>query len=215
MLKRTWRKPRLALSAAAAAISLCGLLGWWFRLDTYHLVTVHEGVLYRDGNRGMREFTAAVRTARPKTVICLVDDDELRGQEYVDEQEFLGRAGIAFVRIPIVKGDWPTTAQIRQFLSITTDPARQPVLFHDNEGIRRAGMMMAAYQESVLGYDDARAKAAIRGFGHSERTIRDVETFILAYDGPRRELDARTIGKAVPATGRDPDRVRDGRGAER
>jgi hypothetical protein len=55
----------------------------------------------------------------------------------------LDRKGIKFVRIPIIKGDWPTTEQVRQFLDLTTDPRRQPVLFHDNEGIRRAGMRSA------------------------------------------------------------------------
>lgn len=174
--------------AAAGALALCAALVWWFRYDTYHLVTVHEGVLYRDGNRGLREFGTAVRKARPKTVVCLVDDREIRDPEYVAEQEFLRREGIEFLRIPIVKGDWPTTEQVREFLAITTDPARQPVLFHDNEGIRRAGMMMAAYQESALGYDDERAKASIRAFGHSERTIGDVRRFIDLYDGSRREL---------------------------
>ena len=175
-----------------AALAVCGLLVWWFWFDTYHFITVHEGVLYRDGNRGMREFSTAVRKARPKTVVCIVDDREIVAQEYVAERAFLAGKGIVFVRIPIIKGDWPTTDQVRQFLDIATDPRRQPVLFHDNEGIRRAGMMMAAYQESVLGYDDAQAKAAIRAFGHSERTMQDVRRFIDLYDGPRRELTGPT-----------------------
>ena len=140
----------------------------------------------------MREFRTAVRKARPKTVVCIVDDREIVAEEYVAEQEFLRRRGIEFVRIPIIKGDWPTTEQVRQFLDLTTDTSRQPVLFHDNEGIRRAGMMMAAYQESVLGYDDAGAKAAIRTFGHSERTMQDVRRFIDLYDGERRELTSPT-----------------------
>ena len=189
MHRRNW----LSLAGMTlAALAVCGLLVWWFWFDTYHLVTVHEGVLYRDGNRGMREFSTAVRKARPKTVVCIVDDREIVAEEYVAEQAFLDSKGIEFVRIPIIKGDWPTTEQVRQFLDIATDPRRQPVLFHDNEGIRRAGMMMAAYQESVLGYDDAQAKAAIRAFGHSERTMQDVRRFIELYDGPRRELTGPT-----------------------
>lgn len=184
------RSPRRRWPAVALAAVLLtgGFLTWWFRFDTYHLVTVHEGVLYRDGNRGLREFRNALRKANPKTVVCIVDDEEIKAEEYVAEQDLLRRRGIAFVRIPIVKGDWPTTEQLREFLSIATDPARQPVLYHDNEGIRRAGMMMAAYQESVLGYSDEQAKAAMRTFGHSERTTVDVRHFIDIYDGARREL---------------------------
>ena len=173
-------------------LALCGVLLWWFWFDTYHLITVHEGVLYRGGNRGVREFRTAVRKARPETVICIVDDRELVAEEYVAEQAFPDSNGIEFVRIPIIKGDWPTTEQVRQSLDIATNPRRQPVLFHDNEGIGRAGMMMAAYQESVLGYDDTRAKAAIRAFGHSERTMQDVRRFIDLCDGTRRELTGPT-----------------------
>ena len=186
------KKRNLILGVVLALSAVCGFLVWWFWFDTYHLVTVHQGVLYRDGNRGMREFRTALRRARPKTVVCIVDDREIAAEEYVAEQALLKRMGIDFVRIPIVKGDWPTTGQVREFLSITTDARRQPVLFHDNEGIRRAGMMMAAYQESVLGYDDARAEAAILTFGHSERTMQDVRRFIELYDGPRRELTGPT-----------------------
>lgn len=174
--------------ALVALLALCGFCVWWFWFDTYHLVTVHEGALYRDGNRGLREFRNALRKSDARTVVCIVDDEEIKATEFVAEQELLRRKGVEFVRIPIVKGDWPTTEQIREFLSIATDPARQPVLYHDNEGIRRAGMMMAAYQETVLGYTDEQAKAAMRTFGHSERTIQDVRHFIDIYDGRRREL---------------------------
>lgn len=184
------RSPRRRFLVVALTVALCagGFLTWWFRFDTYHLVTVHDGVLYRDGNRGLREFRNALRKSNAKTVVCIVDDQEIGAEEYVAEQELLRRRGIPFVRIPIVKGDWPTTGQLREFLAIATDPARRPVLYHDNEGIRRAGMMMAAYQESVLGYTDEQAKAAMKSFGHSERTTVDVRHFIDIYDGARREL---------------------------
>jgi hypothetical protein len=89
---------------------------------------------------------------------------------------------LEFHWIPIRAGWYPTAEQVRQFLAIATDPAKQPVLYHDDEGIRRAGMMMAAYQESVLGYDDAKTKAAIQAFGHSDRTVDEVRRFIDAYD---------------------------------
>ena len=186
------------LVVVTLSLSLCATAGWWFWFDTYHLVVVHEGVLYRDGNRGMREFKAAVRKARPKTVVCLVDDGELASSEFVEEQGFLRDSGIEFIRIPIIKGGWPTTQQVREFLDLVTDPRRQPVLYHDNEGIRRAGMMMSAYQESVLGYDDRRAEADIRSFGHSERTIQEVRHFIRIYDGA-----SRTVTTQPSAGGRE------------
>ena len=56
------------------------------------------------------------------------------------------------------------------------------------QGVRRTGMMAAAFQESVLGYDKARTKDAILAFGHSERSIGDVKRFIDVYDPVKREV---------------------------
>ena len=103
------RRHRWLAVALPAVLFAGGFLTWWFRFDTYHLVTVHEGVLYRDGNRGLREFRNALRKTNAKTVVCIVDDEEIKAAEYLAEQELLRRKGVAFVRIPIVKGDWPTT----------------------------------------------------------------------------------------------------------
>ena len=43
-------------------------------------------------------------------------------------------------------------------------------------------MMVAAYQETVLKFDRERAKAALLAFGHSQRTVGDVQRFIDVYD---------------------------------
>jgi hypothetical protein len=89
---------------------------------------------------------------------------------------------------------------VREFVAIASDPANQPVLYHDDEGIRRAGMMMAAYQESILGYDDVKANAAIQAFGHSDRTIREVRRFIEAYD-PQKGLTVDLNAERAAQTG--------------
>jgi hypothetical protein len=43
-------------------------------------------------------------------------------------------------------------------------------------------MMVAAYERSALGWDAAKTKAAIQSFGHSERTIKDVQKFVDVYN---------------------------------
>jgi hypothetical protein len=51
-------------------------------------------------------------------------------------------------------------------------------------------MMVAAYQRAAMGWDPSRCKAAMLTFGHSSRTVGDVEKFMEVYD---------------PATGRVPE----------
>jgi hypothetical protein len=52
-------------------------------------------------------------------------------------------------------------------------------------------MMVAAFQESVLGWDDAKARSAMLSFGHSDRTVKDVERFIGVYDAKERAVTAQ------------------------
>jgi protein tyrosine phosphatase (PTP) superfamily phosphohydrolase (DUF442 family) len=194
-------RPRglVPLVAILAAV-LIGFLVWrqWF--ETYHLVVVDEGKLYRDGNRSLREFKNTLRKAKPKTVIGVLDEKEFGEPEFVAARELVKSRGMEFHWIPIPAGWYPTDAQVREFLKIASDPSKQPVLYHDDEGIRRAGMMMAAYQESVLGYDDEKAKAAMQSFGHSERTTNEVRRFIDVYD-PAKGLAVDLNAERAAQTG--------------
>ena len=160
---------------------------WWYWGKTYHLATVQPGVLYRDGNQSIRQFKNAIRKVQPKTVVCLVDDNEVASKDkpqFAQEFEYLKEQGIRLERIPIPLGGWPTSDDVRNFVRLVSQPQNQPVLVHCAQGVRRTGMMVAAYQLSVdpQHYDKEKAKAAILTFGHSERTAADVKKFIDGYD---------------------------------
>jgi protein tyrosine phosphatase (PTP) superfamily phosphohydrolase (DUF442 family) len=150
-------------------------------------------VLYRDGVRTLREFQTTVRIVKPRTIVSLVDDSEIGHSPFVDELAYCRQNNIDVVRIPVILGGWPQGDQIRQFLSIATDPARQPVLVHCAQGVRRTGMMVAAYQESIQSFDPAKAKASMLTFGHSQRTVGDIERFIDVYDPA-----AKTMTQVLP-----------------
>jgi protein tyrosine/serine phosphatase len=155
---------------------------YWQFFDTYHLVTVRPGVLYRDGVRTIHEFALAARKTKVKTIVSLVDDREIAKSPFTDELAYCQVNGIQVVRVPVGLGGWPDGDQVKEFLTIANDPTRQPVLVHCAQGVRRTGMMVAAYELSVLKMNKADAEAAIRTFGHSQRMINDVKRFIALYD---------------------------------
>jgi tyrosine-protein phosphatase SIW14 len=176
----------LAISATILAVAC--LLIWRYRFETYHLATVQDGVLYRDGVRSRREFRTMAERVKPKTIVSLVDDREMTSEPFVSEMAYCQANGITVIRVPITLGGWPDGEQVRQFLDVVNDPKNQPVVVHCAQGVRRTGMMVAAYQESVLGFDKAKAKDAMLTFGHSQRTVGDVQRFIDVYDPKERTM---------------------------
>ena len=64
-----------------------------YRLGTYHFAEVEKGVLYRDGNRGLREFKNALHKGSVRTVIMLNDDQEVQKEPFNSELELLKDRG--------------------------------------------------------------------------------------------------------------------------
>jgi len=164
------------------AVALLGWGVWANYFQTYHLATVQEGALYRDGCRTLREWETALGNKRIKMVISLVDSREMKKEPFSEEADYCHRSKIRFSNIQVKLGGWPTTANVKDFLKYAQSPQMQPVLVHCAQGVRRTGMMVAAYQMSVLGWDKEKTKAAILSFGHSQRTIGDVQRFIDVYN---------------------------------
>lgn len=181
------RSPKLLYPTLAVVILLgiAAVLLWRAKFATYHFATVDPNILYRDGNRGIREFAHAIERGKIKTIVALIDDGELADKEkaeFAAEVAWCQQHGVRIERIPIPLGGWPTSEDVKKFLSVVADKPNQPVLVHCAQGVRRTGMMVAAYQRSVLKWDALRCKAEMLTFGHSQRTVGDVNRFIDVYD---------------------------------
>ena len=187
MTRSTWR----ILIGLLVLVVLAGVLIWHYLTGTYHLATVQPGVLYRDGARSIHELGVAVDKVKANTVVSLIDDAELHDPtkpQFAAESRYLAERGVHYQRIAVKLGGWPTSEDIQAFLQTVQTPTSQPVLLHCAQGVRRTAMFVAAYQESVLGYDKNKAKDAILSFGHSDNTIDDIKRFIDHYDPQTRTV---------------------------
>jgi protein tyrosine phosphatase (PTP) superfamily phosphohydrolase (DUF442 family) len=175
---------RMIIWIAAAAIAVVGGGVWlWANyVQTYHLATVQPKVLYRDGFRTLREFQTAVGNVSPGAIVSLLDAKESAGEPFNVEDDYCRRSRIKFFQIAVPLGGWPTQKDVKRFMEIVEKEKNRPVLVHCAQGVRRTGMMVAAYQMSVLKWDKEKTKKEILTFGHSRRSIGDVERFIDGYD---------------------------------
>lgn len=155
-----------------------------FRFQTYHFAVVRPGVLYRMGMRDTRELDNVLRRVHPKTVVCLVSDEEVNDPskgDFKGEFAVLKKDGITLDRIRINAGGSPTAAQIEQFLHIVQNKKNQPVIVHCAQGVERTGMMVAAYQRDVLGYDKQQALNSVKIFGKGIERAEHVKQFIESF----------------------------------
>ncbi len=170
------------IGTLAVLVVLIGVYVWMNFFQTYHLATVKQGVLYRTGFRTLREYETTVSDVQPNAVVCLLDAKERQRKPFSEEEDFCRRSRIRFYWISVTLGGWPTQANVKEFLDTVENKKRQPVLVHCAQGVRRTGMMVAAYQMSVLKWSKEKTKDAILTFGHSKRSIGDIERFIDGYD---------------------------------
>jgi protein tyrosine phosphatase (PTP) superfamily phosphohydrolase (DUF442 family) len=190
---------RYAICVLLFAAGFAAILGyyWYSALQTYHLAMVQPGVLYRDGNRDLREFQHALQLTGTKTVVSLIDDRELADPakpQFQQEIDFCQAQGIKHIRIPVPLGGWPSGDDLKKFIAIVSDPANQPVLVHCAQGVRRTGMFVAAYQESALHESPAETEAEIQAFKHKPKDLEDVKAFIHAYDPRNKSLPPMSKG---------------------
>jgi protein tyrosine phosphatase (PTP) superfamily phosphohydrolase (DUF442 family) len=184
------------LLALGAALAVAGVYIWRTHA-TYHFAVVQTGVLYRDGLKSPAQFAAVLDSVHPKMVVSLIDDKELADPtkpQLAAEAQLCSARGITLDRIPVALGGWPGSGDVQRFFAIVADKQNQPVLVHCAQGVRRTGMFVAAYQESVLGYDKAKAKAAVLDFGHGKNTIAQIDWFIDRYD-PKAQTIPADLGK--------------------
>jgi tyrosine-protein phosphatase SIW14 len=148
-----------AASPAAATVALPAV-----HIDNFGKV---DEAYYRGAQPDRGDY-AELATLGVKTVIDLTQDGRS------NEKGMVERAGMSFVRIPLTTSEAPSNAAVKQFLSIVTDPARQPVYVHCQGGQHRTGVMTAVYRMTKYGWNEDKAYDEMRQykfetfFGHPE-----------------------------------------------
>jgi len=159
----------------------------------YHFDTVNPGKLYRSGTLSRKGLEKAHTLTGFKTIINFRTEEETKeGFWYAEEQAFAREQGVQLVNLPMLPEVPPNADQIRQFLSVVTNPERLPVLIHCEMGVIRTGMMVAVYRVSVLKEPNSTVLAELPMFGHNLDEHPAMKDFILNY-APGAESSTATL----------------------
>lgn len=153
----------LACLAIAATV---GYLVYTYHDMPRHFGVVKPGVLYRSSQPDYDGWEWLAEKYGIRTVVDLRRPEE-DASWFQKQEKFCRHKGISIVNIPLAgDGSAPTPEQIRQFLQIVNDPARQPVMVHCEVGVARTGVMVAAYRMIVDGwtYEQALDEARLHRF---------------------------------------------------
>lgn len=152
----------------------------------YHFEAVDAGKIYRSGclsrKGSLRGFEKVREMTGLKTIINLRSEKEReKGSWYELEKNFAKSRGINLVDIPMLTDTPPDEAQIKQFLSVVTNPDMLPALIHCEAGVIRTGMMIAVYKVSVLKEKNEKIFKELPMYGHGFDNRLAVKDFILNY----------------------------------
>ena len=152
---------------------------------------VKENVLLRSGipeTPGLQEME---RRYRVKTIVALLNDDEVKQPEFSDEQNFAKQHGIKFIYLRM---GVPDPEQVTQFLEIVNNPANQPVLVHCWHGAIRTGVLVAIYRIKEQGWPLQKALDEMGSYGFDLQTIqyKSMLDVILGYASEAESKVTRT-----------------------
>lgn len=130
-----------------------------------------------------------------KTVINLINDEK------GDEATTVQGMGMSYVHIPMTTGTPPTPDQVKQFLSLVEDPAKQPVFVHCVGGKHRTGVMTAVYRMTEDGWTADQAFKEMKQYKFGADFLHpEFKSFVYHYqpDHSRNATAQSTNGTSAP-----------------
>lgn len=110
---------------------------------------VKEGVLLRSMVPTIPRLQEMERRYQIKTIVVLLNYEEIKHPMFGAEQNFTKQHGIKFIHLPM---GVPSPEQVTKFLEIVNNPTSQPVLVHCWHGTVRTSVLVAIYRIKEQGW---------------------------------------------------------------
>jgi tyrosine-protein phosphatase SIW14 len=183
------------ISALLVAMSIFAVPLAYARVREKHLRNfrvVEDGVLYRSAQLSPYGLDRVIHDYGIRTVVSFRDVEEGKAVVPPDqwEEAFCSLKGINYVRMPLRvwsydHGVIPADENVRRFLEIVSDPAKQPVLVHCFRGVHRTGSYCAVFRMECQGWSNADALEELRALGYENLDKEDDVRGYLEQYAPR------------------------------
>ena len=178
----------IKLAAILATVVVVTVVLWQHLFGTYRLVEIEKGVLYSTGLRKVDDLNNAALTTGAKAVLLCSDTVELETPLLSASQTYAFHSKMRVEDFRVGPGNWPTSQDIDGALHVIDRLSRRPVIIVSVDGVRRPGMVVAAYLTSVLKYDKAAAMKRVRQLYGVSPGLADVERFLEVYEPASRKV---------------------------
>lgn len=172
----------IKLAVILAAVVVVGVLFWQHLFGTYRLVEIEKGVVYSTGLRSVEELNNAALSSRARCILLCSDTVELETPLLTASQTYAFHSKLRVEDFRVGPGGWPTSDNIDVALEVIGKQSRRPVLIASADGVRRPGMIVAAYLTSVLKYDKPKAMKRLRELYGDAPGLADVDRFLEVYE---------------------------------
>jgi len=151
-MKRT-KKKILALLLAVIFISLTVTAVWYKTALPKKFSEVKPGVLYRSGQGQGFKIQNAIDRYHIKTIICLRELKAGSDRSWFDtESRVAEKNNVTLVHWPMDSHKPLPQKYWLDFLKMTQDPNRTPILVHCAQGKHRTGFFVALYRMGIDGW---------------------------------------------------------------
>jgi len=180
---------RPMLRVSLLVLGVVALLGWLFwPVKPLHFACVQDGQVYTVGLRNLDDFNRAIDLSHARTVMIFADIMDTRQPLYAEAQTAIFKRRLRYEQNGMPAGDWPTPEVLAFSLEEMQKPKNFPLLIVSMEGVRRPGMLAAAYLASVKKLDKVAATQQLKRLYGDAPGLPDVLRFLDVYDPAGRQM---------------------------
>jgi protein tyrosine/serine phosphatase len=143
----------VAFVSLAVAIGLAGFLVWYKTSLPKRFAVVEPNVLYRSGQGKANQVQNAIDRYHIRTILCLREIDQEKNTSWLDaEKKVAEKNGVEFISWPMNSRKPLSMDYQVNFLKMTQDPQKTPILVHCAQGRHRTGFFSALYRLVIDGW---------------------------------------------------------------